>query len=79
MEVELLTTRGCHLCEQALALLARVCPEATVVETDIADSDALIARYGESIPVFRHAGRELAWPFGLLDLQRFLTDEGDAD
>lgn len=74
MEVELLTTEGCHLCDQAQAMLERVRPDILVCKCDIAESDELIERYGERIPVFRHAGRELAWPFGLLDLQAFVGE-----
>lgn len=39
---------------------------------DIAEDDALLARYGERIPVLRAGERELGWPFGLLDLLRLV-------
>nr|WP_299244600.1 glutaredoxin family protein [uncultured Halomonas sp.] len=46
------TTLGCHLCEQLEAELARIGIEDIVLErVEIADSDALIARYGTRIPV----------------------------
>lgn len=74
MAIELLTTTGCHLCEKAELLVAMVDPGLALAKVDIAESDALIARYGERIPVLRDGQRELGWPFGLLDVQRFLSD-----
>lgn len=64
-------TTGCHLCDQAEALLrqagaARPLPWRYV---DIALDEGLVARYGTRIPVLVAAdGRELGWPFSLLDL-----------
>ncbi len=53
----------CHLCDQALAVLA----QARVADLDsvfIDDDAALEARYGLRVPVLRDAqGRELDWPF----------------
>jgi hypothetical protein len=73
MEVTLYTTLGCHLCDQARELLLTVAPNVAILAVDIAEDDDLIARYGERIPVLARDDRELAWPFGLLDVQRFLT------
>lgn len=73
MQAELLTTAGCHLCEQALAVIHRAAPALQLTLTDIAEDDALIAQYGEKIPVLRMANAELCWPFGLLDV-RMLVD-----
>ena len=72
MPVTLYTTLGCHLCDQARALLLTIDPDAVIEAVDIAEDDDLIACYGERIPVLARAGQELAWPFGLLDVQRFL-------
>ncbi len=64
----LYTTLGCHLCEQAKDELWPVLEHVgwRLEEVDIADSDALIARYGTRIPVVARAdsGSELGWPFG---------------
>ena len=70
MTVVLYTTLGCHLCDQARDLLLTVNPEIDIHAVDI----ALIAEYGERIPVLRHGDRELAWPFGLLDIQALLSE-----
>ncbi|WP_259206230.1 glutaredoxin family protein [Stenotrophomonas sp. BIGb0135] len=59
----------CHLCDQALAVLA----QARVAGLDsvfIDDEPALEARYGLRVPVLRDAqGRELDWPFDVKTLQ----------
>lgn len=74
MRVELLTTAGCHLCEQAQQVIARAAPQAEIELVDIGDDDALIEQYGELIPVLRHGRAELRWPFSLLDVRSFLSD-----
>ena len=75
MTVVLYTTLGCHLCEQARELLLMVNPNVEIDAVDVAEDDALIARYGERIPVLESNGQELAWPFGLLDVQAFLQKD----
>ncbi len=64
----------CHLCDQALDVLATAgAPEFDSVWID--DDAALLARYGERIPVLRHIddGRELDWPFDAAALRAFLV------
>ncbi len=54
----------CHLCDQAIALLARArFPEPHSVFID--GDPALEARYGERVPVLHDTatGSELDWPF----------------
>jgi hypothetical protein len=68
-------TAGCHLCEEAEALiLACLARPDSLERTDIAEDEALLARYGVLIPVLRdHAtGRELHWPFGTHEIQGIL-------
>lgn len=74
MTVVLYTTLGCHLCDQARDLLLTVNPQIDIHAVDIAEDDTLIAEYCERIPVLRHGDRELAWPFGLLDIQALLSE-----
>lgn len=68
-------TTGCHLCDAAEALLAKA-QRARALQwqyVDIALDEALVQRYGPRIPVLRAAdGRELGWPFSLLDVLRLL-------
>jgi hypothetical protein len=63
----------CKLCDEAVALLARVrVPEFQSVWID---GDAgLEARYGVRVPVLRDeaSGRELGWPFDAEALRLFL-------
>jgi hypothetical protein len=64
----------CHLCDQALAVLAAArTPAFESVWID--DDDALEARYGSRVPVLRNAddGRELDWPFDAATLRGFLA------
>ena len=77
--LELMTTEGCHLCDQAVALLlAEVNPACFAVDlVDIAYDDTLMERYAVRIPVLRDAkGAELDWPFGATELRHFLAQLG---
>ncbi|QWF18279.1 glutaredoxin family protein [Lysobacter capsici] len=69
----------CHLCDLALAVLARArAPEFDSVFID--DDEALEARYGERVPVLRDEGRgmELDWPFDAAQVALWL-ERVDAD
>lgn len=72
----LYSTLGCHLCEQAKQLVeTAVGPEGDGwQEIDIADSEILMTQYGIRIPVLQSAATkaELAWPFDLSQLQKWL-------
>lgn len=61
--LRLYTTSGCHLCEQAEALLQGAGIPVETVE--IVDDEALLEQYGVRIPVLQHreTGEELDWPF----------------
>lgn len=76
MKVELFTTVGCHLCEQAEQLLNELNAQGSNIDIcaiEIADSDDLMERYGIRIPVIRTPDqRELGWPFTLEELAIFL-------
>lgn len=74
-ELELLGTRGCHLCDEAEQLL-RMAAQARGVQwryVDIAEDEQLLPAYGERIPVLRRGSAELAWPFSLLDVLRLAS------
>jgi hypothetical protein len=53
---------GCHLCDDARAVLERLRAETpfVLVERDIEDDDDLLRRYLERIPVVAVEGRELS-------------------
>ena len=65
----------CHLCDQALAVMAEArAPDFDSVWVD--DDAALEARYGVRLPVLRdfHGERELDWPFDADAVRRFLAE-----
>ncbi|WP_136247717.1 glutaredoxin family protein [Halomonas borealis] len=52
IRLTLYTTQGCHLCETLEAWLARLAGvEYRLARVEIADDEALLARFGERIPV----------------------------
>lgn len=64
----------CHLCDQALAVLAQArAPEFESVFID--EQPELEALYGLRVPVLRHleAGVELGWPFDPADVEAFIA------
>ncbi|NMQ20203.1 glutaredoxin family protein [Candidatus Competibacter phosphatis] len=66
-------TSGCHLCEQAEALVRQ--QTAWVSAIEIVDDVELLERYGVRIPVLRRldTGNELDWPFDVAGVQRLLS------
>ncbi|MGY3926667.1 glutaredoxin family protein [Aeromonas simiae] len=65
-------TDGCHLCEEAWALLETAGLTERTCRRDIIDDPAWLAAYRVRIPVLRdEAGCELGWPFDLAALRRF--------
>ncbi|WP_323972707.1 glutaredoxin family protein [Aeromonas hydrophila] len=70
-------TDGCHLCEQAWALVEQADLAADTRQCDIMDDERWLATYRVRIPVLRdEAGRELGWPFTLAELQAWLARQG---
>jgi hypothetical protein len=72
---------GCHLCEEALAVLERLradpsLPELRIERVDIEADEALLRAYLERIPVVRLDGDEL-YEFAVdeRDLRRRLADD----
>ncbi len=76
-ECQLFGTLGCHLCEQAEAVVMPLVEHGLLVELmDIADYPALVDAYGLRIPVLRRVdeGSELDWPFELEQVVWFLRE-----
>lgn len=76
-EIILYTTAGCHLCEQAEAVIRQVQaeqPQWRLYKQDIADSAVLVDKYGVRIPVLGVPGsdEELGWPFDEGAVRAFL-------
>ncbi|TNF34385.1 MAG: glutaredoxin family protein [Gammaproteobacteria bacterium] len=70
-------TLGCHLCEDAKALLDASPIAGQFREEDIALDDALMERYGIRIPVLRcvASDEELGWPFDAAGLAAFIRGQ----
>lgn len=79
MNLVLYSTSGCHLCEEALALVHQLMHSGNtieVTEVDIANDDALMDQYGVRIPVIKTPrGSEIGWPFTRQELEEFLATE----
>lgn len=60
--VTLYSRPGCHLCDDAAALLQALAQEFgfRIAIVDIEKDPTLVARYGEAVPVVTHAGSEVA-------------------
>lgn len=70
-------TDGCHLCEQAWGLVEQAGLATTTCQSDIMDDEQWLAAYRVRIPVLRdEAGRELGWPFTLVELMAWATHRG---
>lgn len=66
----------CHLCDQALAVLAAAGVPA-LASVFIDDDAQLEARYGLRVPVLADAaGRELDWPFDAASVRCWLSASG---
>ncbi|KDM91248.1 glutaredoxin family protein [Photobacterium galatheae] len=80
MPIILYSTEGCHLCEQAYALLTEVGVAEQVNVVDIAFDDGLFSRYGVTIPVVSleidGSISELGWPFDASQLANWLKSHG---
>ncbi len=77
MKVNFFTTLGCHLCDQALALLRNIEASGFAIiinEIEIADDNELVEKYGIRIPVVLIDGfdNDLGWPFTEAELRNFL-------
>lgn len=81
IQIQLYSTTGCHLCEQAVEVVASAFLHLGLVgeieEVDIAESDELIDAYGTRIPVVRigSSTEELQWPFTQEDVCRILASQ----
>jgi len=65
-------TDGCHLCEQAMALLTQCQVDYQLV--DIVFDQKLVDAFGIRIPVLKNEqGQHLDWPFDQQKIQQFLS------
>lgn len=77
----LYTTAGCHLCEDAEAIL-KYCQsyraDISWQSVDIANDEALVQQYGLRIPVIKlvTTQAELGWPFDPGQVMDFIEVDG---
>ena len=72
--VTLFGTLGCHLCDEAFALIKASLPTGIDVEkVDIIDSPELLDSMSERIPVMSIDSIEVNWPFSSTDIQALWT------
>lgn len=78
MQLQLLGTAGCHLCELADAILtsAKIEYDITTDYIDIAEQTQWQALYATRIPVLRHpvTQKELGWPFDIATVLTFISE-----
>jgi hypothetical protein len=83
--LNLYTTLGCHLCDEAAALVKQEhVSDLTLALVEISESAELMEKYGIRIPVLKFQAEddegatdacvELAWPFTEEELTIFLKD-----
>jgi len=65
-------TDGCHLCDQAMALLTQCQVDYQLI--DIVFDQRLVDLFGIRIPVLENQqGQHLDWPFDSLKIKQFLS------
>ncbi|WP_333607013.1 glutaredoxin family protein [Arsukibacterium sp.] len=72
LKIRLYSTWGCHLCEEAAALLDA--SAATYQLIDIIDDEQLLAQFRVHIPVVAAGDTLLYWPFDAAQLANWLKD-----
>ncbi len=77
LQLLLLGTSGCHLCEQAEQIINACLPDKLGVAIeiiDIAEQEQWQENYAIRIPVLYHpeTRKELGWPFDKTDVKEFI-------
>jgi len=76
--IKLYSTQGCHLCDDARALLWPLLTvhDYQLEEVEITDSEELMALYGISIPVLEEPAKKekLFWPFDQVQVNALLSE-----
>jgi hypothetical protein len=71
------TTEGCHLCEQAWALIIAQDLVTEMTQVEIIHDAANVALYGIRIPVIKNndTDKEIGWPFDAVELADFIEKD----
>jgi len=82
LPIQLYTTAGCHLCEQAESMMSylrfndeQIGDRFQLYAVEIAGDEALVERFGIRIPVLSIGDEELGWPFELDELKSWLLNQ----
>ena len=82
INVQLMTTLGCHLCEEVQGMIGYLLQNEPDLQAiyqfelvEIAEDEELLNRYGIRIPVLVKQGEELSWPFEFEQLKDWLEHE----
>jgi hypothetical protein len=69
------TTEGCHLCDQAWAIVTDQGLVSVMTQVEIIHKEADVARYGIRIPVIKNnvTDREIFWPFDGVELANYIA------
>lgn len=76
--INLYTTSGCHLCEQAESMIFYLInndgefDNYDLQKVEISESEKLLGLYGVKIPVLSLMEKELNWPFSFDELKNWL-------
>ncbi len=80
-KIEFMTTMGCHLCDQAWAMIEYlistnqdVARRVEFIRVEISEDELLLEKYGIRIPVLVSEKGELGWPFEFEALVEWLSD-----
>ncbi|MCW8092303.1 glutaredoxin family protein [Alteromonas sp. ASW11-130] len=74
LRLVLYTGPDCHLCNDALDVIAQLKQPVMVEKVNIRDSTELYHLYGARIPVVKRkdTGAELGWPFNVDSLEQYI-------
>jgi glutaredoxin-like protein DUF836 len=79
--IKFMTTLGCHLCEQAWAMLEYllntdpdIANRVSLIKVEISEDNTLLEKYGIRIPVLVSEKGELGWPFEFEELEEWLAN-----
>jgi hypothetical protein len=80
--IKFYTTAGCHLCDEAYAMIMHLKRESNEVAenvnfqlVDIGDNDVLVEKYGIRIPILVFKNSELSWPFKIEELFNWVVEK----
>lgn len=75
-QLQLFSTLGCHLCDDAKAIIEPLTQEyqLSYMEVEISERAEWVKAYGVRIPVVKSvaSGKEIGWPFDAVEFEQWL-------